>query len=80
MNLVNVCLSCDDNYSKYASVVIASILDNLSEKSFANFYILDGNITKENKKASRKKFWKKRPLCFLHPKYLYAFYCSYIKK
>ena len=34
----------------------------------------------ENKKASRKKFWKKRPLCFLHPKYLYAFYCSYIKK
>ena len=49
MNLVNVCLSCDDNYSKYAGVVIASILDNLSEKSFANFYILDGNITKENK-------------------------------
>lgn len=32
MNLVNVCLSCDDNYSKYAGVVIASILDNLSEK------------------------------------------------
>ncbi len=34
----------------------------------------------ENKKASRKNFWKKRPLCFLNPKYWYAFYCSYIKQ
>ena len=34
----------------------------------------------ENKKVSRRNFWKKRPLCFLNPKYIYAFYCSYIKQ
>ncbi len=34
----------------------------------------------ENKKASRINFWKKRPFCFLNPKYWYAFYCSYIKQ
>ena len=27
-NKINVCIACDDNYSKYAGVVIASILKN----------------------------------------------------
>lgn len=54
MNLVNICLSCDDNYSKYAGVVIASILNTLSENSFVNFYILDGNISGENKEKLLK--------------------------
>ena len=34
----------------------------------------------ENKKTSRLNFWKKRPFCFLNPKYWYVFYCSYIKQ
>ena len=28
MTVINVCISCDENYAKYASVVIASILSN----------------------------------------------------
>lgn len=46
---INVCLSCDDNYSKYAGVVIASILKNASNDDFLNIYILDGNISDTNK-------------------------------
>ena len=46
---INVCLSCDDAYSKYAGVVIASILANASEKDRLSFYILDGGIKEENK-------------------------------
>ena len=49
MSSINVCLSCDDNYSKYASVVMASILDNSDENENINFYILDGKISEENK-------------------------------
>ena len=32
MGCINVCLSCDDNYSKYAGVVVASILDKDKNK------------------------------------------------
>lgn len=49
MNNINVCLSCDDNYSKYAGVVIASILKNANNDDFLNIYILDGNISETNK-------------------------------
>lgn len=46
---INVCFSCDDNYSKYAGVVIASILSNAESDEFIHFFILDGNISQENK-------------------------------
>lgn len=46
---LNVCLSCDDNYSKYAGVVIASILNNANCEDKLFFYIFDGGISKENK-------------------------------
>ncbi len=46
---INVCLSCDDNYSKYAGVVIASILYNADAEDNLHFYILDGKISQENK-------------------------------
>lgn len=45
MNNINVCLSCDDNYSKYAGVVIASILSNANKTDSLSFYILDGGIS-----------------------------------
>lgn len=45
MSNINVCLSCDDNYSKYAGVVIASILENASNKDNLSIYILDGGIS-----------------------------------
>ena len=49
MGTINVCLSCDDNYSKYAGVAIASILSNANSDDKLHIYILDGDITKENK-------------------------------
>lgn len=49
MQNINVCLSCDDNYSKYAGVVIASITANANNDDFINFYIFDGKISSENK-------------------------------
>lgn len=45
---MNIALSSDDNYAKYAGVVIASILYNNKNENL-NFYILDGGITDENK-------------------------------
>ena len=46
---INVCLACDDNYAKYAGVVIASALYNADSEDVLNFYILDGGIKEENK-------------------------------
>lgn len=46
---INVCVACDDNYSKYAGVVIASILHNANSDDELCFYILDGGISDEHK-------------------------------
>ena len=48
MSDINVCLACDDNYSKYAGVVIASVLSNAKPESYLHFYILDGGVAQEN--------------------------------
>lgn len=45
---INICLACDNNYSKYAGVVIASALANAKPENFLCFYILDGGISQEN--------------------------------
>lgn len=42
---INVCISCDENYSKYAGVVMASVLCNAEENDNISFYILDGGIS-----------------------------------
>lgn len=49
MKMINICLSCDDNYAKYAAVVMASALANMNEEDNVHFYILDGNISSEKK-------------------------------
>lgn len=46
---INICLACDNNYSKYASVVIASILSNANPTDNLEFFILDGGISDEQK-------------------------------
>ena len=46
----NICLSCDNNYVKYAGVVIASILLNSEKDESFVFYILEQNISEDNKK------------------------------
>ena len=48
-NRINVCVACDDNYSKYAGVVIASILKNANSDDELYFYILDGGISEKHK-------------------------------
>lgn len=47
--MINVCLACDDNYAKYAGVVIASVLANANPDDNLCFYILDGGIKNKNK-------------------------------
>lgn len=47
--MINVCLSADNNYAPYAGVVIASILANANSNDELSFYVLDGNISDENK-------------------------------
>ena len=49
MTPINVCLACDDNYGKYAGVVIASVLANSKDDESLNFYILDGGISESKK-------------------------------
>lgn len=50
---INVCIACDDNYSRYAAVVAASILKNAQQDDELKFYILDGGISDENKDKMR---------------------------
>ncbi len=50
MSNINVCLSCDDNYSKYAGVVIASIFANASSEDKISIYILDGGVSDQHKR------------------------------
>uniref|UniRef100_UPI0040289AE2 glycosyltransferase family 8 protein n=1 Tax=Candidatus Scatousia sp. TaxID=3085663 RepID=UPI0040289AE2 len=54
MGRINVCVACDDNYSRYAAVVIASILANAKDDDDLYFYILDGGISE----ISRTKMLK----------------------
>lgn len=46
MHKIPIFLSADNNYAPFVATTIASICDNT--KSFCDFYILDGGITKEN--------------------------------
>lgn len=48
-NKINIALSCDENYSKYAGIVIASILANAKNTDILDIYILDGGISEKSK-------------------------------
>ena len=56
-DIINVCVACDDNYAKFAGVVIASILNSANQKDELSFFILDGGIsdTKKQEILSLKK-------------------------
>ena len=49
MSKVNICLACDNNYAKYAGVVIASILHNADIDTLLSFFVLDGGISEQHK-------------------------------
>lgn len=46
---INVCLTCDNNYAQHAGVVIASILKNSNADERHHIYIIENNISAENK-------------------------------
>lgn len=46
---INVCVACDNNYARYAAVVIASVLKSANADDRLCFYVLDGGIEEENK-------------------------------
>ena len=47
---IPVCFSCDNKYVPHLGVSITSILKNKNEDDNLLFYVLDGGISKENKK------------------------------
>ena len=49
-NIINICMSCDDNYAVYLATSIQSILFNSKKNEIINFYILDGGISEKNKR------------------------------
>ena len=48
-NKINVSVACDDNYSQYAGVLIASILENANSLDDLCIYVLDGGISETRK-------------------------------
>lgn len=46
---INICLSCDNNYAKYAGVTITSIVYNADKGDKYHFYILDNGIKEDLK-------------------------------
>lgn len=45
--MINVGIACDENYSKYAGVVIASILSNANQEDDLSFYILTDGLSEK---------------------------------
>ncbi len=43
--MINICVACDENYAKYAGVLVASVLCNAASNDELSFYILDGGIS-----------------------------------
>lgn len=52
--MINICISSDENYAKYAGVLIASILYNAEPDDELCFYILDGGINNTTKEEILK--------------------------
>ena len=48
-NEINIVFASDDNYIQHATVAMMSILQNTNQKNKLHFWILDDNITQNNK-------------------------------
>ena len=57
---INICLACDDNYARYAAVVIASILKNAKQNDYLCIYILDGGIEEQNDDEEQETTTRKK--------------------
>ena len=49
MSKIILCITCDNNYIKYASVTIASILSNSLETDYYKFYIISDAISNDSR-------------------------------
>ncbi len=68
MDYINICITCDDNYAKYAAVTIASVLANAGQDDNLKIYIITNNISNENKnKIIKLKNIKDFELKFIYP-------------
>lgn len=50
VNKIAVCFGCDDKYSQHLGAVMSSVLNSKNEDDFIKFYVIDGGISKSNKK------------------------------
>ncbi len=57
-NLIPIILSCNNNYVKYTSVLLESIMRNRNQKDVYHIYILHRDITKENMQILRDQLSK----------------------
>ena len=48
-NGICICFSSDNNYAPYLAVTIKSLIENSSSNNYYEIYIIDENISKENK-------------------------------
>ena len=57
-NTINIALAADNNYAKYMGLTILSVLKNADKRDKLAFYILENQISQENKQqiASLRKF------------------------
>ena len=55
---INIFFTVNNDYTKYLSVAMASILYNLDKEQIINFFILDGGISDENKRKLNKRVCK----------------------
>lgn len=55
MNILPIILTCDDNYYKYANVVITSILCNINKKTQYDINILSEYISEKNQNLTQKQ-------------------------
>ena len=49
-NKIAVCFGCDNRYVQHMAATLSSILKHKNDDEYINFYIIDGGITKQNKK------------------------------
>jgi lipopolysaccharide biosynthesis glycosyltransferase len=65
---IPVICAADDKYSMQLGVMVASVLDNLSKDRFLQLYVIDGNISEDNKRKISKIIGSRGSIVYLYPK------------
>lgn len=62
---IHICLACDDKYAQHTAVTITSVLKNVSDDVFLNFYVMSSSLTNRTKSRLRKSMTKYSDLKFI---------------